>query len=196
MRKMPVGAVKMIGQIGAALAASSQVGPNMNDKRSTDCGRRKDRPGFPCHPAFEYVILVDRHIGRLRRAALSASRWRVNSFSRVSKSFRATSHSASDTISRFNSVSASFILFFLRLNFLSVPHVRRRPWRRPGARSCTRPGRSSSVVFGSSCQITTRTSESGGTPPASPPLLLAPERSDVEVVPSVPHLFVATIVMK
>src|SRR6266404_2539190 len=150
MREMPVGAVKVIRQIGAAFATFVPVGTEhemINDQLTAPV--EKIGQGFLAIRPFEYVILVDLH----RRAALSASRWRVNSFSRVSKSFRATSHSASDTISRFNSVSASFILFFLRL-ISSVPHVASPPLEEArAARSCTRPGRSSSVVFGSSCQI-------------------------------------------
>src|SRR5207248_11170722 len=67
---------------------------------------------FPSGPSKTYSFSTFT-IGSLRRAALSASRCRENSFSRFNKSFRATSHSAADTTSV--GFSASFIFRSFRL---------------------------------------------------------------------------------
>src|SRR4051794_25642516 len=112
MRQMPIGAVKVIGQIGAALATFFPARPEheMIDNQLTATLEQIGPLCFPSGPSKTYCFSTFT-IGSLRRAALSASRWRVNSFSRVSKSFRAISHSASGTISV--CLSINFIFVFL-----------------------------------------------------------------------------------
>src|SRR5215472_7753972 len=65
------------------------------------------RVSLPLGPSktYSFVILVH---GSSRRCRLTSSRKRVNSFSRVNRSLRATSHSASDTTLEFTSLTSGF----------------------------------------------------------------------------------------
>src|SRR4051794_35908194 len=112
MRQMPIGAVEVVRQIGAALATffPARTEHEMIDNQLTATVEQIGQRMFSLW-SLKDVLLSTFTIGSLRRAALSASRWRVNSFSRVSKSFRAISHSASGTISV--CLSINFIFVFL-----------------------------------------------------------------------------------
>src|SRR5437870_1753835 len=121
MRKMPVGAVKMIREIRAALATffPSRAEHEMINNQLTAPGEEIGQR-FPAvsGPSKTYSLSILTH-GSSRRCRLTSSRNRVNSFSRVSKSLRATSHSASDTTLEgfisldflFDSIASIFILF-------------------------------------------------------------------------------------
>src|SRR6059058_2300017 len=102
MRQVPVRAVKMVSQIRAAFAT---LFPARAEHEVIDDQLTMTLEEFGQHlfsvRSFEGILLLDLDHREF------ASRCRVNSFSRVSKSFRATNHSASDTTSV--CLSATFI---------------------------------------------------------------------------------------
>src|SRR5437667_99225 len=121
---MPVGAVKVIGQVRAALATffpSRGEHEMINDQLAAILKKIGQR--FFTIGSIEIYSLSTLTHGSSRRWRLTSSRSRVSSFSRVSKSFRATSHSASGTTLGFASllfVSGSNVSIFILSCFVCL----------------------------------------------------------------------------
>src|SRR5438552_11584654 len=121
---MPVAAVKVIGQVRAALATffpSRGEHEMINDQLAAILKKIGQR--FFTIGSIEIYSLSTATLGSSRRWRLTSSRSRVSSFSRVSRSFRATSHSAFDTTLGFTSllfVSGSNVSIFILSRFVCL----------------------------------------------------------------------------